>query len=168
MKPVSAMIVFAVCIGATTVVSARTPELWDSYTNVRFGYHLCYPSGVFVAQPEADNGDGQMFVAQHSSAVMRVWGSNNALEETLDQKMNATQMWIADPDPRAYPRINYRKRTGNHYIVTGNSRTDDFYEKTYLANGAFISLQIRYPQRQAKYWQAMLPRISGCFKPSHS
>lgn len=155
-------------VNATNPASARTPELWDSYTNARFGYQLCYPSGVFSAQPEAANGDGRQFVAVHGGAAMRVWGSNNATDDTLDSKMNAVQIWSSDPDPRAYPRINFKQRAGDHYVVTGNSLTEDFYEKTYLSNGTFVSLQIRYPQKDARYWKAMLPRIANCFKPARS
>lgn len=150
-------------VGGATLASARMPPRWDIYRNARFDYQICYPVNALTPEAEADNGDGRGFIGQRG-AQMRVWGSNNALDETLDAKMNKVEMWVSDSDPRAYPRINYKRRTGNYYVVSGNSRSEDFYEKTILKNGQFITMQIRYPQKDKIFWRPMVTRISNCFR----
>lgn len=137
---------------------------WNTYTNARFGYSLCYPATMLKSQAEADNADGRVFKGRNG-AEMRVWGSNNAAETSLEDRMNRASMPVTDPNPRAYPRINYRKLYTDHYVVTGNSRDEDSFEKTYLKDGQFLTVQIKYPQADAKTWKPVVARINRCFKP---
>ena len=43
----------------------RPTAAWQTYTNERFGYQICYPADVFMPQGESDNSDGQRFFAPH-------------------------------------------------------------------------------------------------------
>ena len=164
-KPLSLTIILATFLNAAPVSSASVQGDWATYTNAQFGYALCYPADLLIPQREADNGDGRTFKGKNG-AEMRVWGNNNALDTTLEKKMDRASMWVSDPDPRAYPTINYRKLFDGYYIATGHSRSEDSFEKTYLKDGAFLTVQIRYPQSHAKLWKPIVRRIAQCFKPS--
>jgi hypothetical protein len=69
---------------------------WKTYTNVRFQYHICYPADLMVPQGEPDNSDGQKFLA-HGGAELIVYGSNNALDESLEKTLADTGARLAGP-----------------------------------------------------------------------
>ena len=52
----------------------RPTTAWQTYTNERFGYQICYPADVFVPQGEPDNRDGQHFLPP-DGGVLTVFGS---------------------------------------------------------------------------------------------
>ena len=164
-KSLSLAVIAATFLSATPVSSVSAQGSWATYTNARFGYALCYPAHLLTPQREADNGDGRTFKGKNG-AEMRVWGSNNALDITLEEQMGKASMWVSDPNPRAYPAINYRKLFDGYYIAAGHSRSEDSFEKTYLKDGSFLTVQIRYPQKDATIWKPIVRRITQCFKPN--
>lgn len=152
-----------------TLMAAAMPEAayaqknWQDYTDTDAGYSLCYPVDMLETQPQTDNNDWRSFKGRNG-AEMRISISAYPLNKTLEEAMNQTSMWVSDPNPRAYPRINYRKLYSNFYIATGNSRSENSFEKTYWKDGKFLSLDLRYPQKDAKMWAPVVKRISACFK----
>src|SRR3569833_3369173 len=62
-----------------------TAAEWSHYTNVRFGYAIDVPPG-FVAQGEADNGDGQKF--KTPTATLTVFGGN-VMEADFEAEVGA-------------------------------------------------------------------------------
>jgi hypothetical protein len=67
----------------STVVFGQTN--YDTYGNARFGYSISYPSNL-IPQGESENGDGQAFETKDKSAKLTVWGSHNALDQSLKEK----------------------------------------------------------------------------------
>ena len=68
--------------------AADTPRpaiVWQTYTNERFGYQICYPADVFTPQGEPDNRDGQHFLAP-DGADLSVFGSFSP--ETLEEEIS--------------------------------------------------------------------------------
>src|SRR5262245_4804345 len=57
----------------------------QTYHNAPYDYSICYTADVFIPQGEADSGDGQRFLSKDGKAEMLVYGSNNALQQTLQQ-----------------------------------------------------------------------------------
>ena len=144
---------------ATTGQGAAPHDSWKTYTNVRFGYQVCYPPHLLKPQGEADNGDGQVFRSR-DGAELRVFGSNNALELSLAQEAKAQARAAMGPNGR----INYI-RTGIHWNVTsGQDRIAHvFYHKTFQRADQFVSFQIKYPRTQAARYEPVIERISRCF-----
>src|SRR5262249_52024686 len=71
-----------IAIAAVQIVFAQ--NTYKTYANARFKYSISYPADLLVPQGEAENGDGQIFHEKSASSVeMRVYGGNNALNETL-------------------------------------------------------------------------------------
>jgi len=48
---------------------------WQTYTNVRFAYSICYPADLLAGQGESDNSDGQKFLSRDGSVEVLVYGS---------------------------------------------------------------------------------------------
>lgn len=163
--PLTRTALFAAAAIGCAVAPPASAQSWQTYDNARFGYTVCYPANALTPQPEAENGDGRTFTGANG-VKMRVWGRQNANDISLADQMARAAMPATDPNPRAYPRINYRKLYDDFYIATGNTRDEDSFEKTYLKDGQFITLQIVFPQSEAAKWRPLVRRISGCFKPA--
>src|SRR5215470_7575220 len=73
-------------IGAVASKQPSDRHNWMTYVNVRFQYAICYPQDLFVPQGEPANSDGQRFLSNKDNAELAVYGSNNALDETLGQR----------------------------------------------------------------------------------
>lgn len=146
--------------------SPAAAQSWQTYHNDRDGYSLCYPADLLQPQPTSESGGNwHSFTGAHG-VKMRVRSIENRDNSTLRQKMGQASVPVTDPNPRAYPRINYRKLYDDFYIATGNTRDQDSFEKTYLKDGQFITLQIVFPQSEAAKWRPLVRRISACFKPA--
>ena len=138
---------------------------WNTYANGRFGYELCYPDGLVKPQPEAENGDGRVFEGRNG-AEMRVWGSNNTLEKTLEAALEESpSTWVEHNDSGGTPRVNYSRQFSSYYVVSGNNETHDFFEKSYLKDGQFMTVRITFPVDDARRWQPVVARVLRCFKP---
>src|SRR5215468_1936487 len=81
-------------VGVATTALSRVPQqpaaphTWKTYTNVRFQYAICYPDELLAPQGEADNSDGQKYLANDGGELI-VFGSNNALNESLKNRFAA-------------------------------------------------------------------------------
>src|SRR3954465_6185607 len=73
----------------STPLATVQKEKWNTYANARFNYSIAYPSSL-KAQGEAENGDGQAFRSANGETELRVWGSYNALNETLEARYKKT------------------------------------------------------------------------------
>src|SRR4051794_4697042 len=65
---------------------------WPVYSNARFGYSVEVPPG-FVAQPEADNGDGRAF--RTPTASLTVIGGN-IVEGDFEAEVGQRQAYLTD------------------------------------------------------------------------
>jgi hypothetical protein len=126
---------------------------WATYINARFAYSTCYPENIFAPQGEADNGDGQKFLAS-DGAEMLVWGWNNALDEMIDEVVQR----------RIKGKPTYQAGKQNWRVVSGNSDLKVFYYKVVQRKGQFLSLYILYDRSLAPIYDPIVARISTCFR----
>lgn len=132
---------------------------WESYANARYAYSICYPAQLLVPQGEADNGDGQTFRAS-GGAELRVFGSNNALEETLAQAAARQSRYLTG----ARGKVTYRAAGRGWSVASGSDGKDMlFYAKTLERDDQFVSFTLRYPQAQAARYKAVVERTARCF-----
>jgi hypothetical protein len=133
------------------------------YTNARFEYRLSYPSRLLFPQGEADNGDGQTFLSRDAKARLSVYGTHNALDETLE---SAFQEASRGGLPDAPNRVVSDKRLGdNWFIVSGYQEGSIFYLKRYLIDDRFVSFDIIYPESQRSTWDRVVAKINDGFVP---
>src|SRR5262249_42146131 len=83
-------------LGAVAAKQSDDRHNWTRYVNVRFQYAICYPQDLFVPQGEPANSDCQRFLSNKDSAELAVYGGNNALDQTLSERLFDTANRFAD------------------------------------------------------------------------
>lgn len=128
----------------------------DTYVNPRFQYAIKYPINILIPQGEADNGDGQRFVSPDGGAVLTVWGSHNALEQTLQDKFRESRQSFGG-------RVTYQVMKRDWFVFSGVKNGRIFYQKTYLSNDVFKSFTLEYPVEQRGRFDPITEAISSSF-----
>lgn len=154
----SAALLGGIAGGAPAVATGvQATGQWPVYANARYGYRVCYPAALLKPAAEAPNGDGRRFNGP-GGAVLRVWGSNNVLNDTA-----ATS---ASEDRKRLTRggqVTYAVVKPNWYVLSGKQGGQIFYLKSVLANGAFSTMELRYPASAQRQWAPVTARLSKCF-----
>lgn len=132
---------------------------WKQYENGRFGYSICYPAALLAPQGEADNGDGQWFVAK-DGAKAAVYGSNNAMEWSLDHYA-AEILKPADGGSRT---ATYKAGKGNWRVLSGSEGAKTFYTKIVADDDQFFVFDITYDRSAAATYDPIVGRMSRCFR----
>lgn len=134
-------------------------ERWNTYANARFNYSISYPSSL-AAQGESANGDGQVFRSGDGAAELRVWGSNNALNQTLEA---AYQEAITDLEQHG-GSVSYKLLRGNFFVVSGRQGNTIVYQKTLLRGDVFKAFTFTYPAGAKSTYDSITTRIANSFK----
>ena len=137
---------------------ASAAHTWKTYTNVRFQYAICYPADLLVPQGEPDNADGQRFLAKDGARLV-VYGSNNALEESLEAFLAQAEMRLAGPSGR----VTYKALKADRFVVSGRNGSDIFYAKTLSGHDQFKSMELVYDRAEATAYAPLVDRLAGCF-----
>jgi hypothetical protein len=137
---------------------AADHHVWKTYTNLRFAYEICYPEDLLIPQGEADNGDGQKFVAKEDAQLI-VYGSNNALDESLENDFNDTAARLAG----SAGKVTYKVLKANWYVVSGQNGQTVFCAKTRYSGDQFKSFELTYDQSAAPVYEPVIRRLATCF-----
>ncbi len=112
---------------------------------------------MFVPQGEAENSDGQRFLAKDGAQLL-VFGTNNALDESLKQRLLDTARLLG-----ASGKVTYKVLKPTWFVVSGENDDTDFYAKTYYRRGQFKSFELTYEHSVAAMYELLIGRIVGCF-----
>lgn len=134
---------------------------YKTYRNARFGYSVEYPSKILVPQGEATNGDGQKFVSSDGRAEMIVYGSNNALEQTLAQAYDEARSPAGASQSRI---VTYQVMKPDWFVVSGKDSGKIFYQKTIFRGGVFKTMRIEYDENRKVEFDPITTRVSLSFK----
>lgn len=137
-------------------------EKYRLYHNARFDYSVSYPLDILIPQGEADNGDGQRFLSKDGRAEMLVYGSNNALKQTLQQAFAEASASRAKDHPGRV--VSYKVMRQDWFAISGTENGRIFYQKTFLKNGVFKTLGIEYDESQKAIYDSITTVISKSFK----
>jgi hypothetical protein len=147
-----------------SVAGARSPQdKYSTYTNGRFSYSISYPAGLLVPQGEADNGDGQKFLSRDGRAEMIVYGSNNALDQSL-RDLYEEQLHGDDGVGRTEKTVTYKVLRSDWFVVSGYEGGRIFYQKTIYRGGAFKTFRIEYDKPLAGVFDNVTKRVAASFK----
>lgn len=137
----------------------RPTTAWQTYTNERFGYQICYPADVFVPQGEPDNRDGQHFLAP-DGGDLTVFGSFSP--NTLGEEISYA---LADLTGKK-GTISYRSVHKDWAVFSGDdSGKSEFYEKIVFKKHQFSIFKLIYPKTEKARYKPIIEHLVGCFNP---
>lgn len=148
---------------------AGAQEAYRTYRNARFGYEVRYPA-FLTMDPPPENGDGRMFHSSDGNIQLMVWGSLNALDETLQQRFEARLQAAED----AGQKVTRRLLTDTYYEYATTRGRELVYERCAVsreeraadtAPQAFSALLFRYDTvhqaRMVKIIETVGPSLTG-------
>jgi hypothetical protein len=132
---------------------------WQTYTNVRFAYSLCYPDDLLAAQGESENGDGQKFLSKDGKAQLLAYGSYNVLDQRLDD------LYTADTKSAEAEglRVSYKLRKPDFFVFSGSGSGKVRYQKTALVGDTFKTFRLDYPEAAKADYDPVAEKMSVCF-----
>lgn len=137
-------------------------ETYKTYHNAKFDYSISYPKNVLYPQGEADNGDGQKFLSKDAAAHLLVYGSNNALDESLAERFREESRGGMADNPKKV--VTYKLLRNNWFVVSGFIAGRVFYQKTLLNDGQFKSFYFEYPESQKARYEPLIKVLVASFK----
>jgi len=150
--------VLAMALLAIAVPAAAAPAYPNTYVNARYGYSIAYPSSL-RPQPESENGDGRAFRSADGSVEARVWGANNATDQTPSELADQ-----ATGDCTSAP--SYRRVAATFFAVSCRAGANILYEKTLIHGDVLTGFQITYPAAAHAAWDAVVTKMGGSLKPA--
>lgn len=142
---------------ASICVAQQTIQ-YKIYRNARFDYTISYPSRLLAPQGESTNGDGQKFASKDGRAELIVYGSNNALDQTLEQAFNEAKSASGNRV------VTYQTMKQDWFVVSGSEGGKIFYQKTFLRAGVFKTMRIEYDEQIKTMYDAITTKVSLSFK----
>lgn len=137
-----------------------TAAEWSHYTSARFGYGIDVPPG-FVAQGEADNGDGQVF--RTPTATLTVFGGNVTAADFESEVVQRQR--DAEQDKWA---ITYQVSTPQKASWSGKRGARILYARmiALCAGTQFGSFALDYSSADRKMFDAVVDRLVASLRPA--
>jgi hypothetical protein len=132
---------------------------YERYYNGRFNYSLRYPTNILVKQPAPENDDGRTFTSPDSRIIMKVFGSHNVFNKTIqnlyDEELNQPNL-----------NVTYKRIADKWFVISGYENNRVFYKKTMLHEGDVLTLSIHYDKALQPKFDPFVATISRSFQAS--
>ena len=138
-------------------------EKYSTYSNRRFSYAISFPTDLLIPQGEADNGDWQKFLSRDGRAEMIVYGSQNALDQSLRDLYNS-QLQGGGVNDQSKKTVTYKVLRANWFVISGYEGDRVFYQKTILGRGVFKTFRIEYDKALADVFDKVTKSVAASFK----
>lgn len=142
---------------AISSAMAEVPHTWQTYTNGRFGYSVCYPADLLRPQTESGNGDGRMFVGPRGTKLL-VWGGWNVMQQSVAQERNDRAREFTNS---GYT-ISYQVVRHDWFVLSGSGRGKSFYQRMIVTHDREVGFSIEYPAADATLWNPVVAKLSRC------
>jgi len=143
------------------IPQASTVE-YQPYQNDRFNYSVQYPGNLLTPQKEPTNGDGQTFQSPEGKIVMQVYGRHNVLSKSLAERYQQVLQNRSDAGPNA--TITGQSISDNCFVVSGYRGNWVFYQKTFLENDSFKTLEFSYPRSFQSQFDPIVTEVTHSFQ----
>jgi hypothetical protein len=150
------------------------PKDYESYCNSRYNYCIDYPT-IMVAQPEAGNGDGRVFINPKDSATLTVYGTIGIDLETeapipLKERYVKDMQNIKDQSPDN--RITYQQfgQRQHFFVISGYKKDRIFYQKTIVKldensqNPSFAYAILEYRDQDKEVYNKISEKVFTSFE----
>lgn len=141
--------------------SAIAVDTYETYHNEKFDYSIDYPKDVLFPQGESDNNDGQKFLSKDAEVSLLVYGSNNALDKSLEEVYREESRGGTAENPKRV--VTYKMLEDNWFVVSGYNAGRIFYQKTLLSGGVFKTFILEYDESEKARYDAIAKRIEKSF-----
>jgi hypothetical protein len=136
-------------------------DVYDTYHNDRFDYSIEYPKDVLFPQGESDNGDGQKFLSKDADASLIVYGSNNALKQSLEEVYREESRGGTTENPKKV--VTYKLLEDNWFVVSGYNSGRVFYQKTIFHDDVLKTFVLEYDESQKELYDPIAKRLEKSF-----
>ncbi|MDD1606363.1 MAG: hypothetical protein LUO95_00415 [Methylococcaceae bacterium] len=136
-------------------------DVYDTYHNDRFDYSIDYPKDVLFPQGESDNGDGQKFLSKDADASLIVYGSNNALNQSLEEVYREESRGGTAENPKKV--VTYKLLEDNWFVVSGYNSGRVFYQKTIFHDDMLKTFVLEYDESQKAFYDPIAKRLATSF-----
>ncbi len=136
-------------------------DVYDIYHNDRFDYSIEYPKDVLFPQGESDNGDGQKFLSKDADASLIVYGSNNALKQSLEEVYREESRGGTAENPKKV--VTYKLLEDNWFVVSGYNSGRVFYQKTIFHDDVLKTFVLEYDKSQKEIYDSIAKRLEKSF-----
>lgn len=134
---------------------------YETYHNDRFDYSIDYPKDRLFPQGESDNGDGQKFLSKDADVSLLVYGSNNALDKSLEELYREESRGGTAENPKKV--VTYKMMADNWFVVSGYNSGRIFYQKTMLSSGELKTFILEYDESQKEIYDPIAKRLEKSF-----
>ena len=145
---------FLLFLVLATLAGPAVAQDWGVYENARFGYVIDIPPD-YVGEGEAENGDGQIFVSDDGTQMLRVHGANalEGFEAKLDEAMAGAR--------EAGWTLSYERITPSWASFSGTRNGMIVYARAIsLCDGTqFASFELQYPETDLDDMHAVVERL---------
>jgi hypothetical protein len=136
-------------------------EIYDTYHNERFDYSIDYPKEVLFPQGESDNGDGQKFLSKDADVSLLVYGSNNSLNQSLEEVYREESRGGTAENPKKV--VTYKVLEDNWFVVSGYNSGRIFYQKTIFHDDVLKTFVFEYDESEKERYDPIAKRLAASF-----
>lgn len=138
------------------------PLEWRLYVNPQSGTRVDYPRGIFsVPSGATENGSGERFRSADQRAQMSIYALANDGGDT-------PASYVAKKLKVSRGALDYDRVAGNFFAISGVHEGQVYYSRCNFpsgAEGAIHCVDLVYPERETKSWDAVVTRISRSLRP---
>ena len=140
--------------------AAKQP-VYKTYNNARFNYSISYPPDELIPQGEPEDGDGQRFLSKDGRVIVWVYGSYDALNQTLRD--------IQQSEIERFKGLEGSFKTlkaqvdSTSSILEGDSDTNVYYEKVIFSRNTIFTFIAQYPKDEAPTFEPIISRMAASF-----
>ncbi|WP_243359745.1 hypothetical protein [Fundidesulfovibrio terrae] len=132
-------------------------DVYDCYTNHKYGYLLAWPKKLLAAQGESDAGDGQVFNAPGGRAQLTCWaGFNSVLKQSLKKVFQEAQQ-----EPGL--QVTYKSLGNDFFVVSGLKDGKILYRKTVMTDLVQTTFVLTYDQALKDEFDPLVGNIAKSF-----
>jgi hypothetical protein len=137
-------------------VAAASDRAWTNFAN-DLGTSVQYPRYVF--QVGKGNGRERLFTTADGRAQLRIYAIRNERGESPTRYLK--RMFVKGRD-----RLTYDRVASNFFAISAPDRGRVLYRRCNFSNAGIIHcIDLRYPAREKRAWDAVVTRISLSLRP---
>jgi hypothetical protein len=155
-EPLLAAALLALTLGTSDAVAVERSAGWGQYRDRSLGLTFDLPSHIFPLDSANEGRFGTVLSSRDGRAQLRVFGGPNEAGDSPRRYLER----ISRTDGQHF---TYVRTTENFFVASGVRDRMIVYRRCNFSNGAakrIGCIQLNYPQRDKRAWDAPLTRMS--------